>query len=72
MLQSVPGVFNEDAACFLIGLRQDNLSIGYSYDVNLSGLVPMYAGSHEISLGYTFDKRVPRQKIRHALPCPSF
>lgn len=71
-LPTVKGVFNHDAITALVGLKQDNLSIGYSYDINLSGVVAVYAGSHEISLGYMFDPPGPRRKRARALPCPTF
>lgn len=71
-LVSVPGIFNHDAITALVGLKQDNLSIGYSYDINLSGLVAAYAGSHELSVSYSFDPPGPRHKRARALPCPSF
>jgi hypothetical protein len=59
----------------LIGLKQDNLSLGYSYDVNLSGLVPFLDGSHEFTLIYEFEPERPFQKPKmksKALPCPAF
>jgi len=71
-LSSADGVFNHDAVSFLLGIKQDNLSIGYSYDLNLSGLVPMYAGSHELTLGYVFEQAAQQIRVRRALPCPSF
>lgn len=64
-----------DAVNFLFGLKQDNLSLGYSYDVNLSGLVPFLDGSHELSLIYEFEPDRPFQKPKmksKALPCPAF
>ena len=72
VLGGAEGVFNQDAVSALVGLRQDNLSIGYSYDYNLSGIVGTFGGSHEISLSYTFDRPGPKKKKQRALPCPSF
>ncbi len=71
-LGKVPGVFNHDAVTLLLGLKQDNLSIGYSYDINLSGVVAAYAGSHEVSASYAFDPAGPKRRRARALPCPSF
>ena len=67
--------FNQDAITALIGVKQNNLSIGYSYDINISGLVPVYAGSHEITVTYEFKSgsvSLRSNKRSHALPCPSF
>jgi type IX secretion system PorP/SprF family membrane protein len=72
VLPTVEGVFNHDALTPLLGIHQDNLTIGYTYDINLSGLVQAYAGSHELSLSYTFEQAAPRRKRARALPCPSF
>jgi hypothetical protein len=66
------GITNQDALVLLVGLRQDNLSMGYSYDINLSGLVPAWGGSHEISLSYAFKQPDAKRRSRHALPCPRF
>lgn len=66
------GYFNQDALIALVGLKQDNLSMGYSYDLNLSGLVSAYGGSHEITVSYAFDYKEPKRRKGRALPCPSF
>jgi len=66
------GLFNQDALIALIGLKQDNLTMGYSYDLNLSGLVSAYGGSHEITVSYAFDYKEPKRRKGRALPCPSF
>jgi type IX secretion system PorP/SprF family membrane protein len=66
---------NQDALTALVGIKQNNLSIGYSYDVNLSGLVGVLGGSHEISVTYEFKtKYLSLKGLKHskALPCPSF
>jgi hypothetical protein len=74
VIQSVQGAFNHDAISAMLGLQQDNLTIGYSYDINLSGIAPIYSGSHEISVTYEFRtealKRQTGPKTR-GLPCPS-
>ncbi len=67
---------NHDAIAGLIGFRQDNFSIGYSYDATISTLGFGSGGSHEISMSYTFDRpeggrnRIKRKDKR--LPCPKF
>lgn len=67
---------NHDAITALFGIKQNNLSIGYSYDVNLSGLVNTLGGSHEITVTYEFKTKYLTMKssrpTRGGLPCPSF
>ncbi len=67
---------NHDALVFLIGVRQDSFSIGYSYDVTISGLGASSGGSHEISLAYQFEpviKKLTRYKRnKKSLACPKF
>ena len=63
-----------DAVIGLIGVKTDNLHIGYSYDFTISNLISSTAGSHEISLVYEFKSfsfGQRKQKIR-AIPCPEF
>jgi type IX secretion system PorP/SprF family membrane protein len=45
---------NADAAIGSIGLRTNNLRIGYSFDFTLSGL-PANGGTHELGLVYHFN-----------------
>lgn len=66
---------NQDALTLLMGIKQNNLSIGYSYDVNLSGLVGILGGSHELTVTYEFNTKylsLRGLKQSKALPCPSF
>jgi type IX secretion system PorP/SprF family membrane protein len=66
---------NQDALTALLGIKQNNLSIGYSYDINLAGLVGILGGSHEISLTYEFKTKylsLKGLKPKGGLPCPSF
>jgi type IX secretion system PorP/SprF family membrane protein len=67
---------NHDAVTTLLGIKQNNLSIGYSYDINLSGLVSTLGGSHEITVTYEFKTKYLTLKsskpTRGGLPCPSF
>lgn len=71
-----PTVPNSDALAILVGYRQDNFSIGYSYDTTISTLGIGSGGSHEISLSYTFDTWPPgKKKSRRRdkqLSCPKF
>jgi type IX secretion system PorP/SprF family membrane protein len=68
-------IISHDAAVFLVGYRQDNFSIGYSYDATISRLGST-GGAHELSLSYTFTDWI--EPARHARPrkgelkCPKF
>lgn len=68
-------IISHDAAVFLVGYRQDNFSIGYSYDATVSTLKST-GGAHEISISYTFaDLIEPRRNTRPRkgeLKCPKF
>ncbi len=68
-------VLNQDAATMLAGIKQNNLTIGYSYDVPLNGVTGPLRGSHEITLTYEFNTRYLRLKGKshtRGLPCPTF
>jgi hypothetical protein len=52
-------------------LQNDNIRVGYSYDITVSALTPATGGSHEVSLGINFDCRPRKVKIR-TIACPSF
>ena len=75
-----PGYGNNDALAVLIGMRQENFSIGYSYDLTISQLGPSGTnGSHEISLSLTFggsdhksNKKPKMRKRDMVIPCPKF
>ena len=66
---------NQDAATLLTGIKQNNLTIGYSYDINLSGLTGPLRGSHEITMTYEFNTKylsLKGSKHPKGLPCPTF
>jgi len=66
-------VFNSDRGdmfAFLMGIKNQRLSIGYSYDFTISNLIDKTAGAHELSLSIEFSK-VKKRKL-HAVPCPEF
>jgi type IX secretion system PorP/SprF family membrane protein len=68
---------NQDALAALVGFRFDNFSIGYSYDLTISGLKTSSGGAHEFSISYQFDKpdndKSPYQRQRKKeLACPKF
>jgi type IX secretion system PorP/SprF family membrane protein len=67
---------NRESIVALIGYKQDNFSIGYSYDLTLSQLGPAAGGAHELSIAYLLDfdfslKR-PFMKYKRNLSCPKF
>src|ERR1035437_1584601 len=62
---------NADAVVLLIGFQQNPVRFGYSYDVTVSKLGIVTAGSHEISFQLLFKCR-PRHKRFRTVSCPSF
>jgi type IX secretion system PorP/SprF family membrane protein len=63
-----------DAVIGLVGIKTDQLHIGYSYDFTISNLISSTGGAHEISLIYEFNNLSlgqQRKRIR-AIPCPEF
>jgi type IX secretion system PorP/SprF family membrane protein len=63
-----------DAIIGLIGIKTDQLHIGYSYDFTISNLIGSTGGAHEISLIYEFNNLSigqMRKRVR-AIPCPEF
>ncbi|HEX2968793.1 MAG TPA: PorP/SprF family type IX secretion system membrane protein [Bacteroidales bacterium] len=63
-----------DAVIGLIGIKTDQLHLGYSYDFTISNLIANTGGAHEISLVYEFNNMSlgqQRKRIR-AIPCPEF
>ncbi|MBK6834406.1 MAG: type IX secretion system membrane protein PorP/SprF [Bacteroidetes bacterium] len=71
--QIVGGVWyrNQDAFIVLIGLQTKSFKIGYSYDVTISKLANVSAGSHELSMQLQFQCRPKHRKFR-TVSCPSF
>jgi len=62
---------NQDAVIALIGIQNKQFKFGYSYDVTISKLANVSAGSHEISLQMqlTCKKKKPRYR---PVVCPGF
>jgi type IX secretion system PorP/SprF family membrane protein len=59
-----------DAVAFLVGYKDNHLTVGYSYDFTVSNLINSTGGAHEISLIFEFETKF--KKKRHAIPCPQF
>lgn len=64
---------NPDAIVALVGLRFNNIRIGYSYDVTVSSVGGSSGGAHEVSFSWDFCiyKEQNRRRIR-AINSPSF
>jgi type IX secretion system PorP/SprF family membrane protein len=64
-----------DAIIALVGLKTEQLHLGYSYDFTISNLIGSSGGAHEISIIYEFTainmRSMQRKRIR-AIPCPEF
>lgn len=62
-----------DAVIGLIGIKTNDLHIGYSYDFTISNLISSTGGAHEISMVYEFvtTSLGSRRRFR-AVPCPEF
>lgn len=67
-----PAINTMDALIWLIGFRQEQFSVGYSYDLTISKLGPGTAGAHELSIAYEFDNPKKRKKRGVPIPCPKF
>ncbi len=60
-----------DAIILMMGYRDDNFSVGYSYDATISRLITNTGGAHEISFTYTFSgSDVFNIREYEPLPCP--
>ncbi|MFZ5553302.1 MAG: type IX secretion system membrane protein PorP/SprF [Bacteroidota bacterium] len=62
---------NKDAFIATVGIKTDNVNIGYSYDVTVSKLTNASGGSHEISFGLVFPCK-PKKRTFRTISCPSF
>lgn len=66
------GYPNNDALVFLIGMKQEKISIGYSYDFTISWLRGNTEGAHELTASYQFCKLKKRRKKPILVACPKF
>lgn len=62
---------NQDAVIALFGYQTPNFKFGYSYDVTISKLANVSAGSHELSMQIQLNCRPKHRKFR-TVSCPSF
>jgi type IX secretion system PorP/SprF family membrane protein len=70
-VRNVDGVKNVESIIMMIGLQQDRMSIGYSFDYTLSDLGIGTGGAHELSFTYAFslNPNKPPLSVRK-LNCP--
>ena len=66
------GYPNNDALVFLLGMKHDKISIGYSYDFTISWLRGNTEGAHELTASYQFCKLKKRKKKPILVACPKF
>ena len=72
--ESVIGTVNHDALVLELGMYLGKMTIGYSYDFNISPIATASGGAHEISLMYEFSaKPISRgvKKRNRLIPCPT-
>ena len=62
---------NQDAAIVLIGYQMQHFKFGYSYDITISKLANVSAGSHEVSMQFQLNCK-PKKKRFRTVSCPSF
>lgn len=64
---------NNDAVIGLVGIKlKDKIRVGYSYDLNISGLNRSNFGSHELSLSYTLPQKFSTKSKGNLLYNPRF
>ncbi len=64
--------FSADALILLAGLKRNNMTFSYSYDMTLGKLISQTGGSHEFSIIYTMQPISAKKKRYKAIPCPEF
>lgn len=63
-------ILNSESVVFLMSLRLDQFSVGYSFDNVVSDLSGLARGAHEISVVFQWPKNVEKSKPQKFLPCP--
>lgn len=66
-----PGYRNDDAVAIIVGITNDKMNIGYSYDITISDLARISNGAHELCLSYTMCLKQKKKK-KLIIPCPKF
>ncbi|MEM6524958.1 MAG: type IX secretion system membrane protein PorP/SprF [Bacteroidota bacterium] len=73
--QNVKDNISQDAVVLILGMRFDQMEIGYSYDFTVSELGNIGGGAHEISLKYNLDMSFRSSRVKKKdkfIPCPTF
>jgi type IX secretion system PorP/SprF family membrane protein len=61
-----------DAVILLVGYKNRQFNIGYSYDFTTSHLISSSGGAHEVSISYSFSKPEHKKRPKKMVPCPEF
>ena len=64
------GDFFSDSIILSLGMQTEQIRVGYSYDLTVSGITAD-AGSHEVSAAFLFSCKPNKKKFR-AINCPTF
>ncbi len=73
--QNVKDNISQDAVVLILGMRFDQMEIGYSYDFTISELGNLGGGAHEVSLKYNLDMALRSSRVKKKdkfIPCPTF
>lgn len=65
-------IYSADALIFMVGLRYNNYTFGYSYDMTIGKLISQTGGSHEVSIIYSINSKLSGKRKYKAIPCPHF
>ncbi|MBC6400492.1 MAG: type IX secretion system membrane protein PorP/SprF [Ekhidna sp.] len=71
-VRQLDGISNSESIIFMLGLQNNRVTFGYSFDYTISDLGIGTGGAHEISIGYSFslgDPLKPAANVRR-LNCP--
>lgn len=63
-------LFSADALIFLGGIRYENYTFSYSYDMTIGKLISHTGGSHEFSIIYSINSKLTGKRKYKAIPCP--
>jgi len=63
---------NADAAIILLGFKQNNWKVGYSYDITLSEISNASGGAHEISFAWEFCIERDKRRTLRTINSPEF
>ncbi|MGZ4054606.1 MAG: type IX secretion system membrane protein PorP/SprF, partial [Bacteroidia bacterium] len=61
-----------DAIILMVGIKNERMSFGYSYDITISKLTNRSQGAHEVTVAYQICKLNKKKKKPILVPCPKF